>query len=271
MKQENVELEIGFKGESAGMNAGRLSLGSFSAPMDQLLIAFRRQADAVSRSRPNGANGLETKRGAFGPFGKNADLQLDLDRPSNHDLVLKFDCVFNHQDASKPSVPVETVSRLLELIERESTGHGRHSHSVRRFIATLPMGISEQSYAGRVNGAVIRSFKLPSPDFQVRRKVPLLVEIKGRIAGLGLDDHKETIRIRQQSGALHTCHCDRAMTEAAYTLRDVAVVAKILVKETEKTLLDVRPVHVPDFALESPEREKFLLQKWSGVLRRLAE
>ena len=265
---ETIEIRIRFDGETAGLREHRLSIAAFNQPLGLLLKAFRRAVDAVADS---GNIGQERSR-RFGKHAEHFDLQLT--SIADGCVQLGFTCVVGEANGSFPAIQArEAVDRVVNTIAREARGQSTGSPSIRRYLESLPPGVTSQKYQGLMNGQVIAQVELGSPTAIEKRRSspPRVVTIRGRVTAVTFDTEYGQVRIRQLSGPLYRCRATSELVDQAVELRRTTVVAKLLVRHELTTLLSVYPESKPPVPLNPEERVQHIVQQWDGTLRRLAE
>lgn len=264
---ENVELEIRFDGTVTGLAQHRLSLAAFGPSLEHLLKAFRRAVDQVALS-------AESERaGKFGRHGQKFDLQLQ--SLADGCVRVAFHCVSENgaDDTRAAAIAQQAVGRILENIEREAKGQQTGSRSVRRFLESLPSGLTSQSYEGRANGQVIKRVSLgPLTEIEQQKNAPpRILEIKGKVVSVSFETGKEQVRVRQFSDRVHICLASPDVVEKAVALRHQTVFVQILARYDTRRLLSIRGETEPPVNLSGEDRLNYTFQRWDGLLQRLAE
>lgn len=266
---EVVELRVRFDGEIPGLRDHTLSLGAFLPALEVLLKAVRRNADAIAK----GSSDYEGRR-RFGMLGKIIDLELV--SISDGCVNLGFQCrlrqVEGLSEKTANDIATLAVDRFLAAVETESSGRNSGSENVKRFLRSIPTGVTIQEYEGRIGDRVIRrvSFGEPVSRELPKEGFPRLVEFRGHVISTTFKPHPK-VKIRDASGVTFTCKADRAVVDKAVQFRWEPIFGQLLLRPDWRRLLTI---HVEGDVPPAPSQESRLERihrDWGDALRRLAE
>lgn len=264
-----TKLEITWDGDAPGLPDHRLSLDAFQPALRNLLSAVRRIAsDLEMRAREPRKSG--PSRGRLAKEASALDIQIESIR-SNSPVMISA-VVTPMGELTRPLIadlPEMAVDALISSIERESKGHPAH-YRVRRFLNSLPEGLTQQRYVHRsLDGTVRGEVSVSSMTVAEERTTPVLIEVTGLLVGFGFEPGRGELKVRASTGELATFNADPSQVERGLNMRLSDVVAlgvsenggrpRLLRLDT----LDRKPMP-PDV------RAKALIKQWDGLLQRLA-
>lgn len=259
-----TELKIKWEGGAPGVTDRRLSVGAFGEALNHLLSALRRIAtnlvgDAVD----------DKSVGRFSAAARQLDIEIfDLVKDSTgFDSVVTIKATPGVNFELFNDLPEVATSHLLDAIDAERQGILRHS-SVRRYLQSLPSGITRQTYQLHQNGRVVKEYSFGSMDIAaVPEDVPYLVGFHGRIIGVGFEPGKLEVKIKTDSSTV-LFSATHKQVEYALKVRDTDVHATAVVNNGSPRLLILREASTP---LYRSERNSGVYERWDGLLRRLAQ
>ena len=274
-----VELSVIFEGTEPGLAERRLSLSAFGEPLRLFLIALQRTASAILSSSDDPEYG-----GRGGQYKAEARmLDLELKGCTEDSAGVVFACTARVPPGgqltiahSVPEVferydlPALAAARLVQDIEAERSGRPRNV-AVRRYLASIPPGVSSQRYIAKSGVEVLgdlrfQSFKLA----EIPENAPRLLRFAGKIASVSFEASAPHVLLRNPSRGVR-CSATPEQLDRALTLRGRDIVAAVLYGAREPSLVWIRP------ASDEPERpplestKDHLLSTWGETLRRLAQ
>jgi hypothetical protein len=260
-----TELKIRWEGDARGLSEKRLSLSAFGEPLKLLLVALKRIASTLATDAFGDKNvgrlanaarqlDIEISELVHGSSGFNSVLSLGT--PAVGDNLALFENL------------AETAGlRLLEAIDSERRGVVKNA-AVRNYLRSLPTGITYQSYEIHDNGKAIGNvsfggMSIPSlpPD------LPHIAHYVGQIVGVGFEPGKSEVRVKTDKGIV-TLTATTAHVDTALALRGADVLAVAVVQGTSHRLLILQGSQLP---INQSTRDIAVFDRWSGILRRLAQ
>jgi hypothetical protein len=100
-------------------------------------------------------------------------------------------------------LPDRALSVFMEDIARESQGAPAH-YRVRKFLKSLPVGLTRQTYIHRSAGAEVRTIEVGSMSIAETPVRTHLVELAGVLVGVGFEPGRYEIKVRANTGELVT-------------------------------------------------------------------
>lgn len=262
-----IELKIKWDGQLDSLNQKRLSVGLFAAPLQKLLAAVRRTASNILRE---GSNRKETATGRFASEADQIDIQIvDLLRQSTG-----IQSIISVQAPQVPQMAMfneklaeDSMDRVLLEIERESRGI-RRSDRVREYLEALPSGLTHQDYWLYVDGNLVRDVHIgPLALPTGLDAVPYLVEITGKVIGVGFPPGTNTVRIKDNDGSEISLASNNENVLRALEIRDGDVRVLAIVRDSNKRLLRIQSLHEARVRLD----ENVIFEQWRTLLGRLAQ
>jgi hypothetical protein len=259
-----IELKIKWEGSAPGLAAKRLSVSAFGEPLTALLAGLRRIAtnivsDVFDDKQP---------RGRFANAARQLDIEItDLVKGSSG-----FDGVITVSTPLGSNLPLLDLAasagaQLLEALDSESRGIARNA-SVRRYLQTLPPGITQQDYWLHQNGTVVKHVSFGEAVLpELPADVPFIMQHSGSIIGVGFEPGRPEVRMKTESGSVILV-ANSDQVDKALRLRSSEVKATAVVHNNMQRLLILTDAKE---ALEPRSREDSIYQRWQGVLKRLAQ
>lgn len=263
-----VELRIVFDGTEPGLAEHRLSLSAFAEPLRRLLAAVQRTGSSIV------SQALEPDYGARGgKFAKEAallDLELaTIERGSATPVLVATARPSGRQMSLINDLPARTIQRIVNDIEAERQGKLQNI-TVRRYLSSLPAGVTRQSYCAVVDGTVVATSEFAAANITVPKLAPRLCQIAGHIVAAGFEPGTPSITIKH-GGRTIRCNATAPLVEHAISLRGGEVTAAVVESADVSTLIWVRP-YSHDF--EPPGLDstvEYLNERWGATLRALAQ
>lgn len=265
----SVELKIKWDGEDPGLPEHRLSIGSFGLPLHNLLTAIRRTASNIVR------DAVAMPEASVGRFASEAE-RIDIEIKS---LVTSSGGIqgvvtmqhpppgmqipFSFEDLTE-----QATNRVLEDIDRERDGVLRNK-SVRKYLESLPEGITKQEYTLSVDEEVKRhvvfeNVSLPQPVTEL----PYLAEVIGNVIGVGFEPGRNWVRIMGQDGEV-SISAQAESVEGALEMRNSEVrLLYVFLPGGHRKLLRLDR---PSMTRVSLNVDEFVFKKWHSVLEGLAQ
>jgi hypothetical protein len=264
-----TKLEIIWDGDVPGLSDRRLSLDAFGPALRRLLMAVRR----IANDKEMRARGPERER-SKGRLAKDAsqlDIQIVTIR-ANSPVMLSA-VVVPLETPVRPLItdlPEVAIDEFLADIDREARGAPTH-FQVRKFLRSLPKGLSRQTYVHRAeDGSVRKEINLSAVAITEPRRSSYLLAVEGELVGLGFEPGHTEIKIRAVTGDLVTLAATSAQVEQALDLRLSGIHALAVVDINGKTRLLRVGRQVPS-ERDPRDRTQQLFQTWNGLLERLSQ
>lgn len=270
MKPEsNIELEIKWDGAVTGLDEHRLSIANFAMPLCHLLTAIRRRASNIVRSLKN------QEPLASGPLAEEAkriDLEVQELLASSsgiHGLVRTTEPEVGSQlTMPSPDLLMDATAQTLEDIERVPSGESADP-SVRKYLGSLPKGISSQEYKLSCGGQVHKQVALGTVSLSMEKtSLPCLSETVGRVIGVGFEPGSNWVRIKCQSGNV-TLQSDLDGVNRSIEMRNDDV--RVLFLEDEGNKRRLLRMDNPAQPRAKIVDEEYVFKRWKSVLDALAE
>lgn len=272
----SIELRICFDGTTPGLKEHRLSLVAFAMPLQLLVAALRRTASAVI------ASGNEDP--AYGSRGgKLADpaklIDLELVAIEKGSAAPYFVCTARPPGLQQLAIPglvapandlaEISVDRFLRDLEAESSGK-RQSHSVRRFLQSIPDSVTSQRYVARSGGRMIREVHVATVNIaKATTARPRLTQITGDVIGVGFEPGQSFVVLKSGTRSIK-CIATAAQVEAALNLRAAPTTAAVL--EGEKpVLIWIRSAESSALVPALSDTVEHLHTDWANTLKVLAQ
>jgi hypothetical protein len=266
-----IELKIVWDGSVPGLREKRVSVASFGEPIKLLLAAYKRIA---SNMITNAASYKEA--GRLKLLAQSLDLEIvELEKSSSG---LHFIATMNLPPGEMiplflADIEERASKELLDSVRDESRGLPRNA-SVRNYLRKLPTGLTKQRYVvSNGNGpyeVVIDSLNLVDlPSLTL----PYLRPFTGVIVGVGFAPGTSEVRVRIEEENLRLM-AKAPQVEKAIELRgrDVQGLAVIPgVGPRQARLLRLTSIDDPPFRLTPELENKYVFERWDGLLKRLAE
>ncbi len=265
----SVELKIKWDGVTPGLPEHRLSIGSFGLPLHNLLRSIRRTASNIVR------DAIDMREASVGSFAFDAG-RIDIEV---HSLVTSCGGI---QGVVKMQLPPQgtqiplsfddlterATDRVLEDIEKESRGVLRNN-SVRRYLDSLPPGITQQEYSLSVDGeekrhVVFGSVSLPEPITEL----PYLAEVVGNVIGVGFEPGRNWVRVKGKDGDISVSAPAESVDRALEMRNSDVRLLYVFLPDGNRKLLRIDRSSATRSHLNVDE---FVFKKWRSVLESLAQ
>jgi hypothetical protein len=263
---EQTKLKIIWKGNVPGLAEHRLSLGAFGEPLSCILTALRRIASArVSEA-------IGRRPAEVGRFPELAR-QLDVEIASIAEGSGGIEGIIAIQTPPGETMPMFndlaelSGTELIDSIVSESRGNLRNQY-VRDYLKKLHPGVTEHSYTLDRNGTTLRNVTIGSVVLATEMfTLPYLFELTGRIVGVGFSPGRNQITVMHEESRTFTATANQKQVDEALEWRDHPV--RLL-------LLEGDPPKLLRLQLQSDLRvrldvERYVYERWDGLLRRLAQ
>ena len=262
---EPTIIRIVFDGTVSGLSDHRLSLGVFSEPLSNLLKALRRIAttgiyEAIGKN--------PSKVGRFPDMIRQLDIELFSIVPGSGGIEGQI-AINTPPGETLPMFDIVEWSgiQLLDAIDEERRGNLRNEQ-VRKYLKSLPSGLTHQGYSLRRNGEVIRSIEFGDVDLPSEvYGLPHLIEILGKVTGVGFEPGKNQVRFMTEQGEMTI---DSTSEHVNYALKNRAhpVRALILIQQGIRRLLSIQ---MEKEELRKLDTKSFIYERWNGLLQKLAQ
>lgn len=256
-----TELEIVWDGPVKGLEAKRVSLTHFGQALDLLMKAARRIASQKL------TNALEdTKVGRLAAASQNLDIEIDGIKKASSGLstVITFDIADATQSVLFNQLPELVGLELLDAIEAESRGIHRNT-AVRTYLGALPRSLSRQEYNLYENGRSVRRVEIAHLDLpEVPEPLPMLVQVNGRITGVGFDPGKWEVKVKGSEQVVAIASEEQVNTALNLRAEEVRTLS---VRDAESTRLLV--IELNDNRYRRPSLED-IFDKWDATFKALA-
>jgi hypothetical protein len=260
------KLEIIWQGNVPGLAEHRLSLDAFGEALKQLVTAYRRIASNLLAEADSSTGRLHNLAYQF-------DLQLEQIKEGSAGIVAA--CVINAEpgifgDDLVDHWTTRAADTLLTDIEAEAHGELRNA-VVRKYLRTLPEGVTGQLYTLSENGRHRRDVSIGSMSLpEGPTEMPVLHERTYAIVGVGFDPGDSFVRLK---GADETVNCDATPEQVAKALelRFGSVRAMIVRQGRKARLIRIRKAGEELRPLTPEQEEHLLFGKWNQLLGKLAK
>ena len=238
-----VELRIAYDGTEPGLAEHRLSLSSFVEPLKHLLTAVQRTGSAILKATVDdpdyGGRGGKLARGA-------ELLDLELVAIERGSAMPMFQAVVRDDPrveqlalAGVNDLASRVVEKFVRDVEAERNGTSQNA-SVRRYLKSIPAGVTRQKYTAVADGVVMREAEFSSTKLvEPPSSLPRLVRITGRVTAVGFEPGSPFVVIKRESTS-RRYSAEPAMVERAIGLRAEQVTAAVLENPEGPRLLWVR-------------------------------
>lgn len=273
MASESLRLRIVFDGTAPGLIEHRLSIAAFADPLKLLLQAYRRIASGLIRDMLDTPD-YGRAGGRYAEEAKGIDLEI-FELVGNSPLQIGFECrahvpVTGQLSLFAPDFLKRVGKLFLENIEGESKGELRNA-AVRRYLLSLPSGISRQSYKFEQDQTEIGTVVIGNMDIaQLPEQLPRLEKIEGDVIGVGFAPGPPEVRIKPKNDNVIVLTANEKQVVMALSFRGSAVTAMTLVGKTKK-LLWIRSQNAPQTHYSYEQVVNHIDERWGKVLKRLAE
>lgn len=263
-----LELTIKWSGEAPGLSEHAFSVAIFCEALVQLLACVKR---AASNELKNAVGAAEVRAhgGRYAKVAEEIDLRLVemldncvttkfiVHRPQSQDAAnLLFDPMLER-----------AVERVLQDIEGEARGELRNELA-RKYLLHIPHRV-DHDYELRRGGQVIRRAHVGAPKFSVLPELaPRSQILLGEVASVGFPPGPSFIGVKV-GGRVRKYEASPAMVERALHLRGATVRAAVITGARD-ILLWVRAGDEPFTVPDEGARTQEFLDRWSGLLARLA-
>ncbi len=263
-----IRLNIKWSGNVPGIAEHRLSVQHFGTPLRHLLMAVRRTANNILRQA------YLRKESDLGRLASEADL-IDLQIAGVYESSLGVGSIVDVQmpPGQMPLMPEQlagdALDRFLADMEKESNGV-RRNNGARRFLLSLPPGLTSQEYRLYINDEERRVVTLGELSIPVSvDSLPFLLELTGDVIGVGFDPGRHVVRIKASdvSGSETTFQATAEQVNLALEYRDSPVRVLALSGMGTKRLLRIQRDDEPRVRLD---RDDYVFKKWDPALAELA-
>jgi hypothetical protein len=215
---------------------------------------------------------LDDKQSNVGRFTDEAR-QLDIEitnlvkESSGFDSLITISTPPGENSQLFAGLPENATKKLLDAIESES--HGILTNAiVRRYLESLPSGITNQTYRVNRDGTTLREVSIGAIAIaQVPADLPYLAEYVGFIVGVGFEPGNPEVRIKTDKTTV-TLAGTSQQVDTALELRNSSVRGIAVVQGNSRRLLILQESDMP---INRSSRETAIFGRWDGVLRRLAQ
>jgi hypothetical protein len=261
-----IRLSVTWEGDAPGIRGQRLSLGAFGLALTNLVAALRRIATNMVDQA------LDDRQSSIGRFTDDAR-QLDIEITELIKGSLGVDSLVTIATPAGETLPLfadlpeKATMVLLDAIDAERQGILTNS-TVRRYLQSLPNGITQQTYGIYQNGDMLKKVSFGTVEIaKVPTDLPSLAEYFGYVVGVGFEPGAFEVRIKPEGEAL-TFMATPLQVDTALELRHARVRALAVVHGNARRLLILQEAHVPIY---QSSRDVAIFQRWNGLLRRLAQ
>jgi hypothetical protein len=265
-----VGLEIRLEGEAPGLAEHRLSLGAFGPSLEKLLDALRRIASGVVRDARD-PDYYAPRGGRYAREANLLDVQIETIEEGSLKLALVLALqVVSGQENLFDDLPERTAVAFVRAVESE--GHARMENAmVRRYLSSLPEGVTAQGYRATRDGAQlaeVRLGKVSLPDDV--GELPALLQADVPVTGVGFAPGKPEVRVLVGPQTIR-CEATAEQVEAALGLRGRVATVTAVIRGKAGRLVAIRnAAEVPPGPTED-QRTEALFVRWDELLRRLAQ
>lgn len=265
-----THLTIRWDGTAPGLQEHALSLSAWLEPLGHLLTAVKRVASGiVTEALDDPDYGI---RG--GRLSKQVELlDLQIVRIGSGSAQLHLECVLppppGQQDMFWKELPRRSLERVVNSIDQESRGNISNS-VVRKFLSTLPEGVTTQEYLVESDGQQVVSVKIESVHvFQPAAPLAGLRRLAGHVVGVGFEPGNSTISLKVDGKTL-TFAASGEQVDKAIGLRGGAVVA-MCATGTKPRLIWLSGVGDVPMAPDRAALTDWALKRWARTLEILSQ
>lgn len=258
-------LRVVWDGAVPGLSEHHVSISQFGPALTQLVAAARRIASN------NVTAALEpADTGRLANTAKNLDIQIVevIEGSGGFAMEITFDSP-GQQDSLFETMAEKVGLELLESIEAESKGILKNA-AVRRYLQALPRGLTRQSYSLTDKRGVVREVQLGNvtlaPPVQ---DLPSLVEISGRVAGVGFPPGTTEVKIKAEGVVQMTASATEKQVARALQLRSGEVRSLAVSSADGLRLLVLEPSEFSRSA-RAARANQAIFDKWSETFQELA-
>lgn len=269
--QMSAILRITWDGNVPGLEARRLSLDAFGAAIRDLPQALQRIASDVERQLDGRAD--NKRPGALTREASKLDVQIVGIR-ANSPVTLEAVVVAKEPPAlplfvDLPDRAVEAFLGHLRLEAQATASHWR----ARKFLTTLPAGLSAQTYEHATDGHVVSRVELGAVEPLVESSTAAhLLEVEGDLVGLGFEDGRQEVVVRAGPADLLRLSATLEQVEGALQFRRSRVtVLAVAAPNSRPRLLRLVAVGNAPTAAAPDDRTSSILSRWHELLERLAQ
>lgn len=267
-----ARIKIRWDGNFPGVSEHRLSLAEFGGPLSNLLHALRRIATQLVSS----AVGTEhPKRG-----GRWAELarHLDIELTELTEGSIGLNGVVTFLESPQVEMPFvmdladRATDELLESIDKESRQIPRN-WAVRKYLASLPSGVTNQVYELYSNGAAEPSKRvvvghIALPDIPI--DLPSLVELEGDVIGVGFDPGRSEVRIKAETG-ITALDASEPQVNEALNMRNKRIRVIGMHDGKRGKLLRLALASAGRYRATPEAVEEHIFKKWATVFEKLSK
>lgn len=270
MGASDHELRIYWDGDAPGLREHRLSIGAFGPPLSLLLAALRR----IAASKLEGFEFRAAKTtGGLPAIAQMIDLEVAA--LAGGSINVSAMCTFRPPPGG--SYPLflmqQSTDELLTALEEESKGISRQP-AVRKFVASVPAGVTRQRYSILRDGREVRTVEFGKAFLPDMVRLPRFRRIEGDIVGLGFEPGRPEVRIRVDARTTLVCPATADQVSKALQLRlaQEKVVAMVVASDRRvERLLWIRPVSESTARLPQKQVDDYLCRRWDKTLEELAK
>lgn len=269
-----IELKVRFEGSTPGLSEHRLSLSEFQDALANLLQAVRRTATNLEQEA---TEVVPTYTGRYTKSASRLDLQIlgvnagsaevcfaleSTPLPNDNYGLFEWDYLTN------------TMERFLDHVENESRGR-RSSASVRKFLSSLPEGVSKQAYELTKDNQALKSLVIGDVNlvedsaFEGSR----LLSAQGIVAGVYFaeDGQGVSIDLKGDGNHIKSVKCSPEYAEKALSFRGREVFAQIVKNSKGSRLVTLWLADSPPEEHSTSRRLNRIMSDWDETLKGLAK
>jgi hypothetical protein len=261
-----VRLIVKWDGDISGLGEERLSLNAFGKALTYLRASLRRIATNLVHEA---LREQEARTGRLTNAAREIDVQLThlLTNSAGIDSLVTILPPPGQAFSLFEELPASATLKFLDAIEAERQGILTNA-SVRRYLESLPGGLSKQTYSVYRDGTRLREISFGEVRLaQTPLDLPYLAEYVGAIVGVGFEPGQPEVRI-QTDTSLVTLTATSRQVETALTLRSLLVRGIAVVHGASRRLLSLQEANRP---ITRETRELAIFERWKGALARLAQ
>lgn len=261
-----IRLRTTWEGNVSGIVEGRLSLGVFGKVLTNLLLALRQIAkDIVSKALEDKQTNLD----GVSHVARQLDVEITslIKGPSGFDSLVTVSVATDEHSPPLADLAEQASTAFLDALELESRGVVTHT-GVRRYLESLPRGVTRQTYRVCRDNDVLREVSLgPVALEHASDDLPHLAEYVGHVVGVGFEPGTSEVRIKTDTTTVTLeARADQVATALALCHSLVRVMAVIQGHAARLLLLQQA-----DAPITQATRESAIFKRWERVLRRLAQ
>lgn len=264
----DTRIKIVWDGDAPGLQEHRLSVSAFGKPLYLFLTAIRRIASNMIVE----AVGKEgSDKGRLAAEASLIDIQIEGIEGGSLGVVAQCKMLPKTQPPLMEDLSIRAGQHLLDTLQKESKGQLANI-AVRKYLTSLPKGVTKQTYGLYLGNEVISSIEIGSVDIaEIPESLPQLMGYRGEIIGVGFEPGRSEVKIRTSDETVVTLSATTEQVEGSLRLRSTDVYVMGIRTNKRLRVLQIRESETGNGAIKPEVEEKYLFTRWDALLKRLAE